>query len=59
MNSTVRQVEEELVKNGSVDAQSKSEQLIRAAKDVLFEWLDNEKGSTVTEMSVFSELAKK
>jgi hypothetical protein len=38
---------------------SKSEQLIQSAKDILCEWLDNEKGSTITEMGIFMELAKK
>lgn len=57
MNATVRQVEDDLIKNGPVDASAKSEQLILAAKDILVEWLDYEKGSTVTEMSIFSKLA--
>jgi hypothetical protein len=41
------------------NVEQKSEELILAAKDVLFEWLDGELSSTVTEMSVFSALAKR
>jgi hypothetical protein len=55
----VKDVQSSLVKNNVSEAQTKSEQLIEAAKGVLFEWLDYEKGSSVTEMGVFAELAKK
>lgn len=57
MNVVVREVETSLVNH--TDAQAKSEKLIEAAKGVLFEWLDEEKGSSVTEMGVFAELAKR
>lgn len=55
----MKDVESLLIKNDFSSAEAKSEQLIEAAKGVLFEWLDNEKGSSVTEMGVFAELAKK
>jgi len=62
VNATVREIEEVIVKKGVADNnddQDKCEQLIFSAKDVLAEWLDVEKGATVTEMSVFESLANK
>lgn len=47
------------MKDNSTDLDGKSEQLIHAAKDVLFEWLDSEKGSSVNDIGVFSALADK
>jgi hypothetical protein len=59
VNATIREIEEVLVKKGVTDNHDKCEQLILSAKDVLSEWLDVEKGSTVTEMGVFEALANR
>lgn len=59
MNAAVHHVEEALAKNTPTSIEEKNGQLIQVAKDVLCEWLDHEKGATVTEMSVFSGLAKR
>ncbi|KAI6184940.1 Cysteinyl-tRNA synthetase [Aphelenchoides bicaudatus] len=57
VNTTVRHVEEALTKSNSKGIEQKSGELLQVAKDVLCEWLDHEKGSSITEMSVFSKLA--
>ncbi|KAH7729373.1 cysteine--tRNA ligasecytoplasmic [Aphelenchoides avenae] len=52
-------VEAELGKPGPSAAEVQAEILLQAAKDILSEWLDNHNGSSVTELSVFSKLARK
>ncbi|KAI1715685.1 tRNA synthetases class I (C) catalytic domain-containing protein [Ditylenchus destructor] len=64
VSSAILQVESEL-KNLSEQSDStafirqKAEDILLNSRDILSEWLDNEKGSSINELSIFSKLARR
>jgi len=56
LTEAVSQVQAAFDKGSEVEINTAEENLLVKAKDLLSDWLDKEKGSTVTENSIFSKL---
>ena len=56
LTEAVSQVQAAFDKGSEAEIKTAEENLLVKAKDLLSDWLDKEKGSTVTENSIFSKL---